>query len=570
MGAGGSTSLPRGRSASGVTGAPTPLRIMPLAVAAALSGDNTLSRAVADVVTSIGQELACAQTELWLVDATDEEIASAASWTAPPANPVTTLAPVGRLPRGQSLPGRIWSTARPVWATDITHPSITELAPGAARLGARAAWGLPIISGDQVLGALILFARRIDPLDEAVTVAIDSVLAQLGQRLERHRAENLTAELQSAHQNLARVVKLVQDNIWSVEILADGTSVSVFASPDGAGVFGGLLPRDGDMATMMIQRTHHDDQPLFMAFHQTLAAGQPAEIENRIIGLDGVTRWVWTRAVPRRENARLFVDGISTNVTDRHRLAEEREQVLADQRQQVDKLRELDRMKDDLVALVSHELRTPIATIRGCVELLRDAADLNDQTRSLATVIDRQSAQLQVLVDDLLALAEIEAGAGAAARPCSVTDILNETVADHRWAADRAGMSLVARIDEGLRARVDRRRVRQALDNLLSNAVKYNRENGTVEVTAARQDGQIVIQIADTGIGVDPQDYPRLFARFFRARTALERNIKGTGLGLAIVRAIVEAHNGSIRARPRAGGGTCMELRIPVEGPPPP
>nr|BFE81358.1 hypothetical protein GCM10020093_039590 [Planobispora longispora] len=325
---------------------------------------------------------------------------------------------------------------------------------------------------------------------------------------------------------------------------------------------------------MMAERVHPEDRAAYAAFVRELCAGEhPVEIECRILGLDERTRWVWIRAIPRHEGDRLFVDGISTDITERHQLADQRERLLDQQQRQVRQLQELDRMKDELMALVTHELRNPIGAIRGYAEMLTDDPELSHAQRAFVEVIDRKSAHLQRLVDDLLDLARLQAGYIAIeARECDLARLVRQAVEDHRPAALAKRLTLAADLPGHLPVHADALRLRQVLDNLLSNAVKYtpdgdrHRGRGTRRRRRCREPS-VVLTVADTGIGIPAEQYGRLFERFFRASTAREAGVKGTGLGLAITKAIVTAHGGAITAAPGEGGGTVFTVILPV-GPP--
>jgi signal transduction histidine kinase len=233
----------------------------------------------------------------------------------------------------------------------------------------------------------------------------------------------------------------------------------------------------------------------------------------------------WTRATARRDGDRLLVDGICSNVTDRRELAE---QLLGEEQRHVRRLQELDRMKDEFVAVVVHELRNPIGVIAGYTELLREDAELADR-RELA-VIARTSSHLQTLVDDLLDLARLDAGHTTIdARPLVPAKLLRDATAAHQPAVDAQRLTLPTAISCTRIVLGDARRLRQVVDNLLSNAIRYTPAGGTVTVTAT------------------------------------SRGIKGTGLGLTIAKAIVEAHHGTITTCPAAGGGTSFTLALPTD-----
>jgi signal transduction histidine kinase len=116
-----------------------------------------------------------------------------------------------------------------------------------------------------------------------------------------------------------------------------------------------------------------------------------------------------------------------------------------------------------------------------------------------------------------------------------------------------------------VRVRGDRRRLAQVIDNLITNAIKFSPNGGAVDLNLERRDSIVVVEIADQGIGVADDDRDRLFERFFRARSALERQIPGTGLGLYISQAIVEAHGGRIEARSVEGEGSAFVIELPVD-----
>ncbi|WP_157441875.1 ATP-binding protein [Actinoplanes awajinensis] len=253
------------------------------------------------------------------------------------------------------------------------------------------------------------------------------------------------------------------------------------------------------------------------------------------------------------------------DITERRRLADRREHLLQQEQLQVRQLRELDRMKDDLVAVVSHELRNPIGVICGYTEMMAADPALPDKLRKNLAVIDRTSGRLTNLVDDLLDLAQLDGGRNTLhPEPVAPGPLIHEAVQNHRGAADARQLTLTAEIGPLPVISGEARRLQQVLDNLLSNAVKYTLPGGTVTVTAGHDDTGIVVTVTDNGIGVPAEQYPLLFDRFFRASTATGSNIKGTGLGLAVSKAIVEAHGGTITAGPGTDGGTRFTLTLPA------
>ncbi|MFB9722875.1 ATP-binding protein [Planobispora longispora] len=539
------------------------------AVARVLADAASTAQAAVGTVTAVTGALGWACGEYWRVEPDETGITRVCSWTRPglDLSGFTGDQPVS-LPPGQGLPGLVWVTGRDAWIRDLpTDPKNFTRRHSALQAGLHTAIGLPVHSGRQVVGVLTFFAETVEEPDEDLVATLDGISAHLGRYKERRRAEELTLALTASRRHLDRVIGQLSDFVWTIEVTAEHRILPVYTSPDSTGVFGGAIPRGADILQLIGEHIHPDDIPAFETYRATLAAGEPAEVEFRITGADGIVRWIWTRAMPRREDERLFIDGISTNVTERHQLLEERERLLAQEQEQVRRLRELDRMKDELVAMVSHELRSPIGAIRGYAEMLLDEPGLPDEHRMFVDVIDRKSAHLQRLVDDLLDLARFDAGhINLDSRPMSLSELACQAADDHRPSAEAKNLVLDTDLVAGVTLRADPVRLRQVLDNLLSNAIRYTPPGGTVFLTVGCDD-EAVVTVADTGIGVPAEQYPQLFDRFFRASTALASGVKGTGLGLAITRAIVEAHGGTVTAQPREGGGTVFTVRLPAASP---
>jgi signal transduction histidine kinase len=236
--------------------------------------------------------------------------------------------------------------------------------------------------------------------------------------------------------------------------------------------------------------------------------------------------------------------------------------------EQNDRLRELDRLKDEFVALVSHELRTPLTSITGYLELVLDDPELPDEQRRFLDVVDRNADRLLRLVSDLLLVAQIESGKLVLEpEEVDLVDLATQSVEVLRPAADARGIDLHLDVDPIPSLKGDPARLGQLLDNLVSNAVKFTESGGRVVVALGVTGDEIVLAVSDNGIGIPVAEQRRLFDRFFRASTAQDRAIEGTGLGLTIVHAIVRAHGGTIELTSDEGQGTTFRVRLPVAGP---
>ncbi|GAB1642720.1 ATP-binding protein [Krasilnikovia sp. MM14-A1259] len=235
---------------------------------------------------------------------------------------------------------------------------------------------------------------------------------------------------------------------------------------------------------------------------------------------------------------------------------------------------ELARTKDEFLALVTHELRNPLSVITATASVAETElrASVEDEQRGYLRTILRSAQRLSVLADDLLDLARLESGhLGMHPVATDLTEIIGGSVEAHAAPVADKDLTVTVRVPRELPLHADPHRLRQVADNLLSNAIKYTPAGGAVIVTADTDSSgeQIVWTVSDTGIGIPPADRPRLFRRFYRASTALERRIPGTGLGLAITRTIVERHHGTIDLADGHATGTTFVVRLPTKPPQP-
>jgi len=242
-------------------------------------------------------------------------------------------------------------------------------------------------------------------------------------------------------------------------------------------------------------------------------------------------------------------------------------QLLDTQRNENQRLVELDRVKASFLAEISHELRTPLTSILSFTELLRDGVGRDDPAEQIEflDVISRNAERLLRVVDDLVLLDRAETGIlplewGTFDLP----SLVETAVTTFSPQADSKGISLEANLGEGALLAGDAQRIAQLLDILLSNAIKFTPEGGRVRVNATPSEDHWFISVADTGIGVPQAEWESLFERFYRASNARAARIPGTGLGLSVARAIAHLHGGEISITSGEAGGTVVHVALPV------
>jgi signal transduction histidine kinase len=180
-------------------------------------------------------------------------------------------------------------------------------------------------------------------------------------------------------------------------------------------------------------------------------------------------------------------------------------------------------------------------------------------------VIDRNAGRLLRLVEDLLFVARMDEGRFVLDKTeFDLVEVLAEAVEAARPLADKRQIELRDQSESKLRLLGDRDRVTQVIDNLLSNALKFTPEGGEVTVDIARSNGNARLVVADTGVGMRPDEIGQLFERFYRTDAATAQAVQGSGLGLSICKAIVEAHGGAITADSRIGLGTTLTIELPT------
>ena len=232
----------------------------------------------------------------------------------------------------------------------------------------------------------------------------------------------------------------------------------------------------------------------------------------------------------------------------------------------VTKLANAIEVREEFLTSVSHELRTPLTSIIGYTEEIVDVLGERAQDLGIDTwlaTIERNAETLMKRVNELLHVADAELVLER--RPTDVGDVLRLAVEQFTVIAERTGITLDARAGADLSAEVDPRRLGQAIENLVGNALKFTGRGGTVTVRVERQDGDtICISVADTGIGMTPDEQRRIFDRFYRAQAVRENAIQGIGVGLSIVKTIVDAHGGEITLVSAPGVGTTVRVELPV------
>jgi two-component system, OmpR family, phosphate regulon sensor histidine kinase PhoR len=236
----------------------------------------------------------------------------------------------------------------------------------------------------------------------------------------------------------------------------------------------------------------------------------------------------------------------------------------------VTSLKQLDEMKSGFVNMVSHELRSPLGTIVQQLSVILEglAGDLTEKQRAILGRSSEKLRSLLNLINDLLDIARIEGGRGIQQQtPLNIGDVLTQTVEFLRPKAENQRLELTLDLPSRLPSVLaDPRSMEELFTNLISNAINYSPDGGSVRVFAAARGGCLEVSVSDSGVGIAPEEIPKIFDKFYRVKHPRTRQVIGTGLGLAIVRGIVESHRGVVEVESEPGVGSTFRVLLPVIG----
>ena len=240
---------------------------------------------------------------------------------------------------------------------------------------------------------------------------------------------------------------------------------------------------------------------------------------------------------------------------------------------ELERLKELDRMKTEFVANISHELRTPLAAIKAYSETILDSLEMldPDTLKDFTETIYKQSLHLENLLNELLDFSRLEQKALKLEKEeVNVVEVVRDAAESMREKAENNGVRLEVELpEEEIKAEVDPKRLRQVLVNLIDNGIKFSKkdaEDKYVKVKLEKKEDSILISVEDNGIGIPKDKLEKIFEKFYRVDSSLTYEISGTGLGLTIAKEIVELHGGRIWAESEEGKGSTFYVEIPLKG----
>ncbi len=236
----------------------------------------------------------------------------------------------------------------------------------------------------------------------------------------------------------------------------------------------------------------------------------------------------------------------------------------------ITEIRRLEKVRSEFIANVSHELRTPVTSVKGFAETLLEEDSLKDSAtaREFIAIINREADRLNRLIGDLLELSKIEGQGPLKFAPVNLKEIAEEVVKKIKPLVEKKKLTLNLDFPStSLYVLGDEDKIHQVFLNLLDNSIKYTPENGEIHILLEEEEKNILVKVKDSGIGIPPEEIPRIFERFYRVDKTRSRKYGGTGLGLTIVKHIIEAHHGGIWVESEPSQGTCFCFTLPKRTP---
>ncbi|MBP9748596.1 hypothetical protein KBD18_00160 [Patescibacteria group bacterium] len=415
----------------------------------------------------------------------------------------------------------------------------------------------------------------------ALPLGFATELAALFQERER-LLENVRAQKTLILQEEARLSAVTNALPIGFALLRAKGLQPILMNGQVAQIFDGESTVLGDPKALIrrFQLQHRDGTPYTPAqlVPALVVRGQKAVMDEDgvIAGQNGERRYLRIAGAPIRDTKGVvtMVIVLVEDISDRVRLAQQltdRENALqsAYERSQGHE-KEIIRLKDEFVFVAAHELRAPVNAIRWNIEFLKEqkgASRIPKDMKERLSDIDQASAQLLLLVEDLLNIARLDEGTVPLVPTVfPLHDAVEEAVRVVNPLAKKAGIRLECGTFTGT-VYADQRRVTEVVQNLLTNAVKYNRPNGSVALSMVEEKDKVRILVKDTGIGIAPADIAKMFTKFFRVQRTETQNVEGTGLGLFIVQNLLERMGGSIRLESTLNVGSTFVVELPKAAP---
>ena len=515
------------------------------AITTVLAESADIEAAAKPLLRAVGESLDWEVGGFWLVDQHAGVLRCVDTWSLPRFERGGFIREMREtaFSSGQGLPGRVWSLRKPAWIPDVTRDDNFARAKLAVEDRLHAGFAFPIVLGGDVLGVAEFFSHRILEPDRELLQMTAGIGAQIGQFVERRRAEK---SLRDSERTLRQVLDSALDAVIGID--ADGMIQAW--NQQAATTFGWTAEAaiGRRLSELIIPERFRDAHEHGLTEARRTGEGRVIgrRIEIEAIDKDGNEFPVELAITSTRAGAAYTFNAFARDISAR---------------------RHRDQMKDDFLAFASHELRSPLTTVSGLAKWLEKqtlvAEPLTEDARGAIETLSAESERLVQMVELFLDLTRIDSDRLVMEMDTvDLPELLMEEAALVSARHPHVDVQVVLGEPE-LMISSDAIRLRQVLVNLLDNAAKYAGAAPHVTVTLERQPVSAVISVADDGPGLNDEDLPRIFDRFYRSPGHAQ---KGLGIGLFVSKEIVEKLGGSIVACRSATGGAEFRVTLPLTG----
>ncbi|MBI4296687.1 MAG: PAS domain S-box protein [Chloroflexi bacterium] len=467
----------------------------------------------------------------------------------------------GRGPTGTAIKtGKPFVSGNMVDNPLCPDPSLEPWRAAALRRGYCSIIALPLKVEDKVIGALNVYSRYADAFDNAEFGLLAELAEDISLGVEKIRQREKNLQMDEALRKAEARYRSTLDNMLEGCFIIDFSWHNIYVNK--AGAQHARIPKD-EMSgrTVMEMFPGIEQSQLFAHLKRCMEQRIPCHEDIEFSYADGISRWFDVSVEPVPEG--IFV--LSLDITDQKQAEEERQQS-EKKLKEAETLREIDRLRTQLLANVSHELRTPLASIKGFTTTLLqpDVKWREKEQHEFLSTIDQECDRLTRLIADLLDMSRLEAGALKLERNNLRVSEVMEAVSGRLAILCRHHQLSIILPPDLPDVFVDEMRIGQVLSNLVENATKFSSPGTHVVIEARASGNEIIVSVTDKGPGIPSALMEKVFDRFYQVESIASGRKRGTGLGLSICRWILDAHGGKIWVESKEGVGSTFSFSLPI------
>jgi PAS domain S-box-containing protein len=537
------------------------LRDCLVAVRHVIVGGLTWEQAVPQLLSSLCAYLDQDLAQFWAADPDRQALRVRHYWhrDASSFEAIRDQSRAASVPVGVGLLGRVWQSGVVAAVEDLTDAGDYANDEVARAAGLKSVIAFPVVDAGVVIGVVELLAGHARKVEDDEVTMLSTVGVEIGQFIRRSDTAQALRRSEADHRAIFE-----RSPIGIVRISGEGDLVE--ANPALLGMLEHDIDAMRESAWPDLLRAYDQAAPRQRV--APLLAGITSGASVQVRAATGAGKWLWLQltatSIPdsngRPEHLLVMIEDVTTVRETSDQLAE----ALESQRSANANLEKLDQTKTEFLSIVSHEFRTALTGIQGFSELIRDGGLEADEVRAYGGYIFNDADRINRLIGDMLDLDRMESGRmSMRSGDVDINEVLTEAMA--RAGTGLSQVEFKSDLDPRLPIVIgDRDRLIQVVSNLVNNAIKYSPDGGTVTLSTRSEGGYALVSVADTGLGIPPDEIGHVFERFRRVRSGAAQSIPGTGLGLTIVKQIVEMHGGKIWVESAVGHGSAFHFTVPL------